>query len=61
MTGELPGHTNHLPANGKRVVARKWEGDGAGRMAMMISVTRERSVAQLEYDQQSLSIFLADR
>jgi hypothetical protein len=61
MTGELPGHTNRLPANGKWITAGKWEGDTAGRMAMLFSVTRERSVTQLECDQQFLSIGLAGR
>jgi hypothetical protein len=42
-------------------VIGKWKGNGAGRMAMMFGAASERSMAQLECDQQSLSIFLADR
>jgi hypothetical protein len=39
----------------------KWEGDGAGRQTMILSATSARSMPQLECDQQSLAIILADR
>ena len=57
---ELPAHTSHFPADRKRGAGGKWKGDAAGRMAMTFSVASERMVAQLECDQQLLSI-LADR
>ena len=56
----LPGRTNRLPACRKRGAARKWEGDAAGRKAMMFSAAHERSVAPLECDLQALTIILAD-
>ncbi len=61
LAEEVSERANRLPAHGKGVVAGKWEGDGAGRMAMMLSIASERSVTQLECDQQSRSIVLADR
>jgi hypothetical protein len=39
----------------------KWEGDGAGRKAMIFTAASERSMPRLECDQQSLTIILADR
>jgi hypothetical protein len=39
----------------------KWEGHGAGRDAMFSGAASQRSMPQLECDQQPLSIVFADR
>jgi hypothetical protein len=57
----MPGRTISLPGDGKLGSIGKWEGNGAGRIAMVFGAAKQRSMAQLECDQQPLSIMLADR
>jgi hypothetical protein len=48
-----------LPGRGEYVSIGEWEEDGAGRKAMVSGAASRRSMAQLECDQQPLSIVLA--
>jgi hypothetical protein len=52
---------NVLPAEREYGSVGKWEGNGAGRMAMLFGAASQRSMPQLECDQQPLSTILADR
>ena len=61
MTAGLPERTKSPPALRECDAFEKWEGDGAGRMAMLFDAAGERSMPQLECDQQSPAIVLADR
>ena len=48
-----------LPGCREYVSIGKWEEDGAGRKSMLSGAASQRSMAQLECDQQPLSIVLA--
>lgn len=66
MTTGLPERTKSLPVWWECGAFGKWEGDGAGRKTTMVGAarkrsTRKRSTPQLECDEQSLTIVLADR
>ena len=48
-----------LPWSGEYGSIGEWEEDGAGRMSMLSGAASQRSMPQLECDQQPLSIVLA--
>jgi hypothetical protein len=60
MTTGLPKRTNLLPALRECRAFGKWEGESAGRMTTMFGIARERSMPQLECDEERLAIVLAD-
>jgi hypothetical protein len=50
-----------LPGSREYDSIGKWEEDGAGRKSMLSGAASQRSMPQLECDQQPLSIVLAGR
>jgi len=55
------GTREFLPGRRECCSIGKWEGNGAGRKAMVSGAASQRSMPQLECDQQPLSIVLADQ